>query len=137
MIAASTLTIVSYAVPAVCVAGLTVWAGIRRQVVWNPLEAAVLCLPFLLVYLYVWGAHGSIRDAVVAMGFHPVAVVMVAGLGGFLAGLSLLPRLFYRSAEVPELMVSATSAFLIGLLCLKMFALMAAIANPKAFISPA
>lgn len=136
MLAASTLTSVSYLVPASVVASLTIWIGRKRAVVWSFWEPLLVSLPFLMVYLYVWAAHGSIRDGVVEMGFHPFAVVMIAGLGGFLAGLSLLPRLLYRSGEIPGPMITAISAFLIGLLCLKMFALMAAIANPKAFISP-
>jgi len=136
MIAASSLTVLSYAMPAASVSGAIIWFGRRRQVSWSLWEPGLAALPFMMVYLYVWGAHGSIREAVIAMGFHPVAVIMIAGLGGFLGGLCLLPRLFYKSKEVPEIMVTATSAFLIGVLCLKMFALMAAIANPKAFISP-
>jgi len=136
MIAASSLTIISYTVPAASTCTVIMLIGKQRRVHWSLWEPMLLALPFLMVYLYVWGAHGSIREAVIAMGFHPVAVVMIAGLGGFLAGLSLLPRLFYKSDEVPEVMVSATSAFLVGIICLKMFALMAAIANPKAFIAP-
>jgi len=96
----------------------------------------MVMLPFIMVYLYMLGTFGGIRPAVVEMGFHPIAVVLIAGLGGFFAGLSLLPRLFYSDKDVPRLMMTGTTAFLIGLLCLKMFFLMAAIANPKALISP-
>jgi len=96
----------------------------------------MVVIPFIMVYLYMLGAFGGIRPAVVEMGFHPIAVVLIAGLGGFFAGLSLIPRLFYSTKDVPRLMMTATTAFLIGLLCLKMFFLMAAMANPKALISP-
>jgi len=124
-------------VPATTLTGLTMWVGKKqRQVQWSLWEPIVVTLPFLMVYLYIFMTFGGIRSAVIEMEFHPVAVVMIAALGGFFGGLSLLPRLFYSSEEVPRLMVSATSAFIIGLLCLKMFFLMAAIANPKALISP-
>ncbi len=96
----------------------------------------MVVIPFVMVYFYILGTFGGIRPAVVEMGFHPVAVILIAGLGGFFAGLSLLPRLFYPTGEVPRLMMTGTTAFLVGLLCLKMFFLMAAVANPKALISP-
>ena len=136
MITASSLTIVSYALPAAVITTVVIRLGGSREVSWNLWEPLFVALPFLMVYLYMFATFGGIRPAVVEMGFHPVAVVLIAGLGGTLAGLSLLPRLFYSAKEVPPLMMTATTAFLIGLLCLKMFFLMAAVANPKALISP-
>jgi hypothetical protein len=130
------LTIISYAVPASLLTGVTLWYGKGRQVAWSIWEPVMVVIPFIMVYLYMLGTFGGIRPAVVAMGFHPIAVVLIAGLGGFFAGLSLIPRLFYSAQDVPRLMMTATTAFLIGLLCLKMFFLMAAVANPKALISP-
>ncbi len=136
MMTATALTVTSYALPATLLTGATMWYGKSREVNWSPWEPVMVMLPFIMVYLYMLFTFGGIRPAVVEMGFHPIAVVLIAGLGGFFAGLSLLPRLFYSDKDVPRLMMTLTSSFLIGLLCLKMFFLMAAIANPKALISP-
>lgn len=136
MMTATALTVTSYAIPATLMTGVTMWYGKERKVEWSLWEPVMVMLSFIMVYLYMLFTFGGIRSAVVEMGFHPIAVVMIAGLGGFFAGLSLLPRLFYSDKEVPRLMITGTTAFLIGLLCLKMFFLMAAVANPKALISP-
>ncbi len=89
------LTISSYAVPAAVMSGLTIWAGRQRQISWSIWEPFATTLPFLMVYAYVALTFGGIREAVIEMEFRPVAVVMIAALGGFFGGLSLLPRLFY------------------------------------------
>jgi len=136
MMTATALTVTSYAFPATLLTGVTMWYGKSREIEWSIWEPFMVTLPFIMVYLYMLFTFGGIRAAVVEMGFHPIAVVLIAGLGGFFAGLSLLPRLFYSDKDVPRVMMTMTTAFLIGLLCLKMFFLMAAIANPKALISP-
>ncbi len=95
-----------------------------------------MALPFLMVLIYITLTFGSIHQGIMEMEFHPVAVIMIAGIGGFLGGLTLLPRLIFTKSDVPGGTISAASAFLVGLICLKMFFLMAAFANPKALIAP-
>jgi len=136
LISPTSLTIISYAIPASLISTLTVIVGRQRQINWHIAEPAVIALPFLMVLAYVILTFGSIHQGVMEMEFHPVAVAMIAGIGGFLAGLSLLPRLIFSQSDVPGLTISAASGFLIGLLCLKMFFLMAAFANPMALLSP-
>jgi len=136
MLSPTTLTLVSYAIPASLISGLTIVVGRQRQIHWQITEPLVITLPFLMVLAYVVLTFGSIHQGIMEMEFHPVAVAMIAGIGGFLAGLSLLPRIIFDKAEIPALTLSAASAFLIGLLCLKMFFLMAAFANPMALLSP-
>jgi len=136
MISPTSLTIVSYAIPASLISGLTIIVGRQRSIVWKFWEPVVIAIPFLMVMAYVVLTFGSIHHGVIEMGFHPIAVAMIAATGGFLAGLSLLPRLVFAHVDVPAATLSSASAFLIGLLCLKMFFLMAAFANPMALLSP-
>jgi len=136
MISPTALTIVAYAIPASLISGLTIIVGRERQISWQLWEPVVITLPFLMVLAYVVLTFGSIHQGVMEMEFHPVAVAMIAGIGGFLAGHSLLPRVIFSNIDVPGLTLSAASAFLIGFLCLKMFFLMAAFANPMALLSP-
>jgi len=136
MITPTSLTLISYAVPATLVGGLTIWVGRERSINWKIWEPVVMALPFLMVLIYITLTFGSIHQGIMEMEFHPVAVAMIAGIGGFLGGLTLLPRLIFTNSDVPGGMISAASAFLVGLICLKMFFLMAAFANPKALIAP-
>lgn len=136
MVSPTSLTIISYVIPASLIGGLTLWVGRERQINWQIWEPVVIALPFLMVLTYILLTFGSIHQGVMEMEFHPVAVAMIAGIGGFLAGLSLLPRLYMSQSDVPGGIISAATGFLIGLLCLKMFFLMAAFANPKALIAP-
>ncbi|GAV20746.1 hypothetical protein MMIC_P1719 [Mariprofundus micogutta] len=136
MISPTSLTIVSYAIPASLISGLTLIVGRQRHIDWRFWEPIVITLPFLMVMAYVILTFGSIHHGIMEMEFHPVAVAMIAGIGGFLAGLSLLPRIIFSHVDVPGGTLSAASAFLLGLLCLKMFFLMAAFANPMALLSP-
>jgi len=136
MISPTALTLVSYAIPASLISGLTIIVGRQRSIIWKLWEPVVIALPFLMVTAYVVLTFGSIHHGVMEMGFHPVAVALIAGIGGFIGGLSLLPRLIFPHSEVPAGTMSAATAFMLGLLCLKMFFLMAAFANPMALISP-
>ncbi|ATX79478.1 hypothetical protein Ga0123461_1059 [Mariprofundus aestuarium] len=136
MISPTSLTLISYAVPATLVGGLTLWVGRERSINWKIWEPVVMAVPFLMVLIYITLTFGSIHQGIMEMEFHPVAVIMIAGIGGFLGGLTLLPRLIFTGSDVPGGTVSLASGFLVGLLCLKMFFLMAAFANPKALIAP-
>lgn len=131
----SLLTLISYAVPLTLLAGLTMWVGYERKVRWHVADYIVLYIPFLLVFIHVSIMYHGIDEAVVAMGMSSVAIVLIAGLGGMLGGLCLLPRLFVSVEKLKPAVLSSATSTVVGLFCLKMFFLAAVIANPAALVA--
>lgn len=130
------LTFVSYALPASLIAGLIMWVGQQRQRHWSAAEYFWIYLPFLLVYAHVAFVFGDIDTAVAEMGFHPVAVVMIASTGGLFGGAALLPRLWVAEEQLNRFVLSSSSSFLVGVFCLKMFFLAVVLANPRSLTVP-
>jgi hypothetical protein len=129
------VTLLSYAIPASLIAGLTMWVGHERRIRWSIAEYFLIYLPFIMVFVHVSMLFGDINRAVVEMDLGLAGTLLIAVTGGFFGGITLLPRLWVKEEKLHRLITSTASSFLVGAMCLKMFFLMVVIANPKSLLA--
>lgn len=92
-----------------------------RQVRWNPLEYFFIYLPFISVFAVVSFMFGSIEQAIIDMEMSRAAVGFTSAIGGYIAALMLLPRIWVAEETMNRVMLTLVSSLGVSLVSVKFF----------------
>jgi hypothetical protein len=104
------LSLLIYTVPAVLVSVAVVCRARSTGLSWHPVEYALTFLPWPVMQMVAIIIFGSLDQALNESAFVREWHVLFLIVGGILGGLSLAPRLIFRTARLPGLAITGLGA---------------------------
>ncbi len=117
-------SLIAYAAVANSVAVPLILLGKRFKLHLHPLEYLSLYLNWLLFVLLVGSVFDGLNDAMQQLEVSPTKFNAIFGVAGFLAGLSLLPKILFSGKNVNSTLITTLTSIFISVLYAK-FAVLA------------
>jgi hypothetical protein len=124
------LSLLIYIVPAVLVGGIIVYRARSIGLSWHPVEYALTFLPWPVMQMVAIIFFGSLDQALNASAFVREWYVLFSIVAGVLGGLSLAPRLIFRKARLPGLVITGLGAVFMSIFNVQFDILIALILVP-------
>jgi len=124
------LSLLMYTAPAVLVGGIIVYRARNIGLSWHPVEYALTFLPWPVMQMVAIIFFGSLDQALNASAFIREWYVLFSIVAGILGGLSLAPRLIFRKASLPGLVITALGAVFLSIFNVQFDILIALILVP-------
>jgi len=124
------LSLLIYTVPAVLVGGIIVYRARSIGLSWHPAEYALVFLPWPVMQMVAIIFFGSLDQALNASAFVREWYLLFSIVAGILGGLSLAPRLIFRKARLPDLVITGLGAVFMSIFNVQFDILIALILVP-------
>jgi hypothetical protein len=124
------LSLLIYTVPAVLVGGTIVYRARSIGLSWHPVEYALTFLTWPVMQMVAIIFFGSLDQALDVSAFIRDWFVLFSIVAGILGGLSLAPRLIFRKARLPELIITGLGAVFMSIFNVQFDILIALILVP-------
>jgi len=105
-----------YAIPANLMVGLTIWLTRKYPMRWSPLEYLWVYLTWLVTILLADFVFEGLENAAKQMEVTDTFLISMFVIAGFMGGLSMLPRIFFKEYTNYRMLITSIASFIIATL---------------------
>jgi len=105
-----------YAIPANLMVGLTIWFTRKYPMRWSKFEYLWIYLTWLVTILLAGFVFEGLENAAEQMEVTDTFLAALFVLAGFMGGLSMLPRIFFKEYTNYRVLITSISSFIIATL---------------------